>query len=107
MSNNETALTLRCTSTNSAATNVIWTKNGIPLPIDGQKYKVSQTVISRIYSTYENELKIHDLPDNLLGNYTCNVSNAFGSSHRSIGVEGEFTEHSAMFYYVILCTQEL
>ena len=78
--------TLNCISTGSAATNVTWTRNGIPLSIDGIKYKLVQTVTSRSQSTYSNELQINlcDTPENLRGSYTCNVSNIFDSNSRSV-----------------------
>ena len=67
-----------------------WTRNGIPLSIDGMKYKLIQTVTSRSESTFSNELQINlcDTPEHLGGSYTCNVSNIFGSSSRTVHVDG-------------------
>ena len=88
IANNETGLTLRCTSTGSAATNVTWTRNGVTLHIDGQKYKTSQTVTSRTSSTYKNELQVCASPEEIFGSYTCIVSNVLGTSQRNVSIKG-------------------
>ena len=50
--------TLTCTSTDSPATNVTWTKEGNTLTVDGTTYNMTQTVIDRRTSTYENVLTL-------------------------------------------------
>ena len=86
----KSVLTLRCVSTNSAATNVTWTRNGRPLTLDSSKHTLFQKVTSRQQSTYLNELHICDLPNHLGGSYSCKVSNIFGSSNNntSITIQG-------------------
>ena len=70
---------------------MLWTRNGVILPIDGQKYKVYQTVTSRASSTYENWLQIQlcSSPHDHTGNYTCIVSNVFGTSSGSTLIVGK------------------
>ena len=87
-----TNLTLTCTSTNSPATNVTWMKDGDTLDIDGVKYKTYQTVTNRRTSTYQNTLVVDNDDDieNITGNYTCRVSNKFGSSSRDLTVRGTY-----------------
>ena len=74
-----THFTLTCTSTNSPATDVTWMRDGYILPIDGVMNQFYQTVTSRRSSTYHNTLVVDDTTDNITGNYTCRVNNAFGS----------------------------
>ena len=88
----QSVLTLKCISTNSAATNVTWMRNGRSLKMDGSKYKLLQMVTSRRWSTYSNELHICDFPNRLGGSYSCRVSNIFGTSNNiaTIIVQGGF-----------------
>ena len=61
-------------------------KDGDTLDIDGVKYKTYQTVTNRRTSTYENTLVVGDVIENIAGNYTCRVTNRFGSSSRVLTV---------------------
>ncbi len=56
-------------------------KDGSPLVIDGTTYSMEQTVpdAGRPTSTYNNVLTIVDSGSSF-GTYSCNVSNALGSS---------------------------
>ena len=67
-------------------------KDGDTLDIDGVKYKTYQTVTNRRSSTYQNTLVVDDDDDieNITGNYTCRVSNKFGSSSRDLTVRGTY-----------------
>ncbi len=82
--------TLTCTSTTSPATTVVWTKDGTDLTMDGAPYQHSQVVTDRSSSTYKNILTSAEDPDSGFGNYTCTVSNRFGSSIRSAVIGGWF-----------------
>ena len=84
-----TNLTLTCISTNSPATNVTWMKDGDTLDIDGVKYKTYQTVTNRRTSTYQNTLVVDDDIENITGNYTCRVTNRFGSSSSDLTIRGK------------------
>ena len=83
-----TNVTFTCTSRNSPATTVTWMKDGDTLDIDGEKYKTYQTVTNRRTSTYENTLVVDGVIENITGNYTCKVTNKFGSSSRDLTVRG-------------------
>ena len=65
-------------------------KDGDILGIDGVKYKTYQTVTDRRTSTYQNTLVVDDVVENITGNYTCNVTNRFGSSTRDLAVRGTY-----------------
>ena len=75
--------TLTCTSTGSPATTVTWTMDGDALTVDGTTYSMTQNVTDRSASTYENVLTIGSEVMNIVGNYTCTVSNALGSDSRT------------------------
>lgn len=79
---------LICTSTKSAATTVIWTKDGTILTIDGSPYLSYQVVTDRRTSTYNNVLTSVGDSSSDEGNYTCTVSNGFGSGSRDIRIGG-------------------
>ena len=81
--------TVECTSTDSPATSVMWVKDGTNLTIDGSLYQKSQSVISRASSTYLNILHINDVPTNIIGRYTCRVSNILGTSSQEITITGK------------------
>jgi len=84
-----TRFTLSCTSTNSPATDVSWTRDGYTLRIDGEKQQFYQTVTSRRSSTYQNTLVVDDDIENVIGNYTCNVTNKFGNSNSTLIIRGK------------------
>ena len=65
-------------------------KDGDVLDIDGVKYKTYQTVTNRRTSTYQNILVVDDVIENITGNYTCKVTNRFGSSTRDLSVRGTY-----------------
>ena len=83
--------TLTCTSTTSIATTVTFMRDGnavIGLMRDGDSvtvndvtYQLSQTLINRAQSTYDNVLTITEALSSLAGsNFTCQVENALGMS---------------------------
>ena len=71
-----TALTLTCTSTGGPVSEVVWTRDGEPVTAD---YTLSQTVTDTLTGTYENVLRAANISD-LMGNFSCTVSNSRGSS---------------------------
>ena len=72
--------TLTCTSTDSPATTVTWTKDGDTLTVNGTTYNVTQTLADRRTSTYENVLTLPTTGD-ISGMYGCQVGNALGDSN--------------------------
>ena len=87
--NSTTNFTLNCTSTNSPATNVTWLKSGSTLLANGVKNRFYQTVTSRRSSTYQNILVVDDDIEDIIGNYTCNVTNRFGNSNSTLTIRGK------------------
>ena len=77
-------LSLTCTSTGGSASVVVWTRNG---QVVGSSYTQSQTVTNTINGTYENVLRATDISD-LVGEFSCTVTNARGSDSRSITLNG-------------------
>ena len=72
--------TLTCTSTGSPPTTVTWTKDGVTLPTDETIYSFTQTLVDRATSTYNNTLTIDASFVDVIGNYSCSVSNSIGTS---------------------------
>ena len=77
-------LSLTCTSTGGPASVVVWTRNGQPV---GSPYTQSQAVTNTM-DTYENVLRATDISD-LVGEFSCNVTNVRGSASRSIALNGK------------------
>lgn len=62
-----------CISTGGPPTTVTWVRNGVPL--DDSLYEQSQRILNTTTATYANVL--HSLKrENLVGMFTCNISNA-------------------------------
>ena len=76
--------TLVCVTTDSPPTNLLWTKDDVPLSINGTTHTLTQTILDRRRSTYKNVLVIEDSVDRLPGEYSCAVSNLFGTSDKEI-----------------------
>ena len=85
--NNEPDPHLICTSTDGPPTTVSWRRNEEPLVIDGVRYQQSQRIINTTTATYQNILSSNDRA-NLVGSFTCIVSNARGSANKSISTDG-------------------
>ncbi len=70
-------------------------KDGSPLVIDGTTYSMEQTVTGRSNSTYDNVLTTGGV-----GTYTCEVSNALGSSGQlAVNVSGELYAIMLLYMY--------
>ena len=80
---------MNCTSTGSVASSVTWTKDEEPVEIDGTKNLLTQYVIDRTASTYDNVLSVIAEPGETAGNYCCSVTNAVGSASRCVEVTGK------------------
>ena len=75
----ESEQALLCTSTGGPPTTVNWINNGQPINIDGVTYKQRQVIVNASRSTYTTSLFIHPLnqdQNEVIGNYTCMVSNS-------------------------------
>ena len=73
--------TLTCTSTGSPPTNVIWMKDGETLITNGTTYSLTQTLVDRVTSTYNNTLTIEARFADIIGEYSCKVGNSIGTSN--------------------------
>lgn len=76
-----------CISTGSPAMTVVWAKDGTNLNTDSS-YQLSQVLINRRASTYNNTLILVGDPHSFQGNYSCTVSNRFGSASESVWIGG-------------------
>lgn len=73
--------TLTCTSTGSPPTTVTWTKDEETLITNGTTYSLTQTLVDRVSSTYNNTLTIEASFADILGEYSCKVANSIGTSN--------------------------
>ena len=80
VSSQDSSLTLRCISYNAPPTSITWEKDGEPLDIDWNTIRMRQRITHYRNSYYENLLLIDQRPDDVVGEYTCTVSNKYGSS---------------------------
>ena len=77
--------TLNCTSVDSPATAVRWTKDGEVL----SGYVTYQILRDGRTATYDTFLNIDAAPDELIGTYTCRVLNSVGQSNmEQITIQG-------------------
>ena len=73
-----------CTTMGGPATNVRWWKDGI------QQVEQLQRISDTVNSVYENVLVVgQQSPDEVVGNYTCSVSNVRGEDNKTIQLHGK------------------
>ena len=82
---NRSTLTLTCVSNGGPASEVVWTRDGDTVSTG---YTLTQTVSYITTTSYENVLTATTIAD-LVGNFTCTVSNSRGTSAQSIPISGE------------------
>ena len=80
-------MVLTCTSTGGPPTIVTWRKYGAL--VNDSLYQKSQEVLNTTTATYKNTLFSHNIAD-LVGSFTCSVSNARGSNSTSISTNGTY-----------------
>ena len=79
---------LTCTSAGGPATTVEWLKDG---KILGDKYEQPKRIINQTTAEYQSTLILgQSRPDEVVGNYTCRVSNARGEANKTIHLHGKF-----------------
>ncbi len=78
---------LNCTTSSSPSTQVIWRKDGQQIQLsDG--YKTSQYLLDRVSSSYMSTLSMDGVLDDVVGEYSCTVTNTLGTSNtRNVTVE--------------------
>ena len=97
VSYNRSSQTIICTSTGGPATSVTWTKDTIPLKVDGTTYQHSQIITDTVTATYENRLTIlGDDEEDAYGIYVCTVSNSMGSDTSEIKISGNWVDKTTM-----------
>ena len=72
--------TLSCISYNSPPTNVIWERDEKRIYFNNTSYQSSQMLMNRITSAYNNTLTINATIEDVMGEYSCTVTNSLGSS---------------------------
>ncbi len=73
---------LSCSSSKSPPTQVIWEKDGdrIDLQEDSAIYTLTQTLVDRPTSAYNNTLTINATIEDVIGEYSCTIVNSIGRS---------------------------
>ncbi len=81
------SLSLTCVSNGGPASEVVWTKDGDTVSTD--PYTLTQTISYSPTTSYENVLTASSIAD-LVGNFTCTVSNIRGASNtETLQIAGE------------------
>lgn len=75
--------TLKCTSTGSPPTIVIWMKDGTLLENNGI-YQMFQILRNGTTATYDNYLLVNSTSSTLPGTYSCTIANLLGTSTTDI-----------------------
>ncbi len=85
----DVAFVLSCYSQNSPPTHVIWKKDGKQLSLSNSTdYKMSQNLLDRVNSSYLSTLSMDGVLDDVVGEYSCTVTNTLGTSNtRNVTVE--------------------
>ena len=79
---NEDLHTLACVSNGSPPTQMMWERNGESIYQNDTNYQFSQILVERTSSTYNNTLTINGTIEDVVGEYSCTVSNTFGTSNK-------------------------
>ena len=88
-------LSLTCTSTGGPASGVVWTRNRQSI---GSSYTQTQTITNTMESTYDNVLWANDVSD-LVGEFTCTVTNDRGMDSRSIMLNGKYIVFFLFYFF--------
>ena len=74
-------VTVYCLTSSSPPTTVVWSRDGVKVPVDGVKYETHQSVIDRRNSYYRNLLIVRDtIGITHRPTYICSVTNVAGSA---------------------------
>ncbi len=89
----DVAFVLSCYSQNSPPTQVYWRQNGQPLSVGDTSsgYKISQYLLDRVSSSYVSTLTMDGVLDDVVGEYSCTVTNTLGTSNtKNVTVKRKF-----------------
>ena len=96
---------LNCTTSGSAASEVIWTDGGVLLIPDRPLYETVQILREGITSTYDNLLIFYaNNVNEYSGEYGCTVRNALGSSSEVTTIRGKHAEVFVLYNTAIYYT---
>ena len=76
--------TITCVSHGSPPTQVMWEKEGVRIYRSDTNHQFSQILVERSSSTYNNTLTINGTIEDVVGEYSCSLSNTLGSSNELI-----------------------
>ena len=95
---------LTCTSAGGPATTIEWSKDG---KILGYKYEQLKRIVNLTTAEYQSTLSLgQSRPEEVIGNYTCRVSNARGEANKTIRLHGKFYSILAMYAHHYFCAWE-
>ena len=80
---------LICTTSQSPATNIIWTFNDITIAYNSSQHKLSQILLDRRNSLYKNVLTVEGSFEETVGEYSCTVENSAGNDTTGTTIKGE------------------
>ena len=88
----KTSQTITCTSTGGPATDVTWYKDNVQIIIPNERgtYNYSQIIVNTTSATYENRLRIIEKSSEVIGNYTCKVTNVRGGMNGNLYMQGNY-----------------
>ena len=78
---------------NAPPSSVKWYRDNTLVDINGKSTDMSVRMTNRVYSYFETSLTVCDSPDNIIGTYTCEVSNRLGRDTESYTVRGKTYTH--------------
>ena len=81
-------ITVNCLTQSYPPSTIVWSRNGVEIPVDDRKYIAYQTVTNnRYYSYYQNSLVVQDVVGIVNRPiYTCDVKNAAGSQRGTVHI---------------------
>ena len=81
-------ITVNCLTQSYPPSTIVWSRNGVEIPVDDRKYIAYQAVTNnRYYSYYQNSLVVQDVVGIVNRPiYTCDVKNAAGSQRGTVHI---------------------
>ena len=93
---NDDNITLTCFARGTLPATISWMKDDDSVLIDNKNTLLSQSLVNRVEYRYSYTLTIRDTTTSLIGAYSCNYRNRYGSSdrsQRSVRVEGNVQKY--------------
>lgn len=87
----EDHLSIRCISTYSPPTQVVWKKYGEKLNVEeDDQYHMRRSIWNRYWSVYYTSLYVFGSIEDIIGNYSCTMINLLGSSKADVNIRGSY-----------------